>query len=54
MTKEAKPTKKDGDVFVYEIELAPEEIGQRITVPMTEKNTRLVVRLAPRKFLFSV
>lgn len=54
MPKEAKQTKKEGDVFIYEIELAPEEIEQAITVPMTEKNTRLVIRLAPRKFLFSV
>ena len=54
MSKEAKQTKKEGGVVVYEIELAPEEIGQSVTVPMTEKNTRLVIRLAPRKFLFSV
>jgi hypothetical protein len=54
MSKEAKLTKKEGEVFVYEIELAPEELGQPITVPLTEKETRLVVRLAPRRFLFSV
>jgi hypothetical protein len=53
MPKEVKQTKKDGEVVVYEIELTPEEIEQPISVPMTEKQTRLVVRLAPRKFLFS-
>jgi hypothetical protein len=49
----SKP-KKDGEVTVYEIELSREEFEQPIDVPMQDKNTRLVVRLAPRKFLFSV
>jgi hypothetical protein len=54
MSQKPKQTKKDGDVVVYEIEVSPEELEQPISVPMTEKATRLVVRLAPRKFLFSV
>ncbi len=48
-----KPT-KDGDVTVYEIEVTPEELTQPIQVPLQDKNTRVVVRLARKRFVFSV
>lgn len=48
-----KPT-KDGDVTVYEVEVTPEQLEQPIVVPMMDKNTRLVVRLARKRVVFSV
>jgi len=54
MAKAPYKGKKDGEVTVYEIEVTVEELEQPIEVPMSDKETRLVIRLAPRKFLFSV
>jgi hypothetical protein len=54
MPKTLSKPKKEGDVTVYEIEVTPDELQGTIDVPLSDKNMRLIVRLARRRFIFSV
>lgn len=47
------PKKKDG-VTVYEVEVTEEDLEETITVPLEDKDTRLLVKLRPMPNLFSV
>jgi 6-phosphogluconolactonase (cycloisomerase 2 family) len=54
MKTPAAPPKQEGEVLVYEIEVDEENLTEPIQVPMQAKSTCLVVRLRPRRHVFSV
>ncbi len=54
MSEPLPPPKKKGDVTEYEIEVTVDELEEPISIPLADKNTRLVVKLRPALPLFSV